>query len=161
MKFLSDNFFRRDLSSCHPLVLFSMFITVVLNVTHDLPERPSDFLLQMLRNLLKLAFESWRGDKDFKENRISVLKSLPKDVRTVRSRFGLDRQLHIFAACPNCSALYEPKFDITRGFNIYAFTYCNQRNLGGKSCLGDFHRVNGFIHPCKNIQMPNIQKNCF
>lgn len=132
--FIDKVFFRHRLSSSHPLVLLSMFITVALNVIDGLPERSSNFLLQMHKDLLKLAIHSQNEDRGFVEERTSILKNLPRDMRTVRSRFGIDPEIQIFAACPKCCSLFEPKFDVTRGINVYPVAYCNQRNMDGSEC---------------------------
>ena len=73
-----------------------MFTAVVLNVVANVTRSPCNFILRMMKQVLRLAFHD------------SSWNDIPQDIRTAREKFGLDPVTITFATCPACSSLYAP-----------------------------------------------------
>ncbi|KIK00170.1 hypothetical protein K443DRAFT_100884, partial [Laccaria amethystina LaAM-08-1] len=92
----TDRHFDHPLQHLKPITLVVMFTAVVLNVVANVTRLPCNFVLRMMKQLLRLTLDD------------SSWNDIPQDIRTAREKFDLDPVTTTFATCPACSSLYAP-----------------------------------------------------
>jgi hypothetical protein len=98
------------------LSLICIFLAAVLHVLHGVPRRLCNFVLQALQLVLTISlgeshpFGEWYGR--------TVVNQIPKDIRTVLERIGIDPVLKPFVCCTKCSCLYPLDDDPDEDTNV-------------------------------------------
>lgn len=85
-----------------------MFTTVFASLVFGLSRAASDVLLRLLK---VLVYSTLRRNKSVGDARF-LTNAIPKDSRTIRSKFHLGGDTTIFAVCPKCHATYKPNYEI-------------------------------------------------
>lgn len=101
------NHFNHPLSRLNPLLLLAMFTALILNVLGGVTRRSCNFVLRMLKVIIGCAIHQEGGPSVAERE---FLARLPIDIRSIRRAFDLDPVVTVFAACPACSATYEPSY---------------------------------------------------
>ncbi|KAH7905296.1 hypothetical protein BJ138DRAFT_972811, partial [Hygrophoropsis aurantiaca] len=96
-------YFRRRLDGMDPAVIGCYFLVIVLSVICGLSREHCNFVLAVLRSIICCFADEGRtltvGE--------GLLKTLPKDSRTLFNHFDLDPRCRSFVCCPDCFALYD------------------------------------------------------
>lgn len=89
----------------HPIAQIVLFISMFSALVFSLSRSSSDMLLQLLSRLVGTVLGMTASD----ESAMQLMADIPKDSRTVRSRYQLDGGTVVYAVCPKCHFLYRPR----------------------------------------------------
>lgn len=98
-------YFEHPLKRSNPLLLVAIFLALVLQVLGGVTREVCNLTLKILKGFTEIALTR---DGKLSEIDRAILDKFPSDIRTVRNLFDLDASVTVWAACPTCSATYEP-----------------------------------------------------
>ncbi|EGF98185.1 uncharacterized protein MELLADRAFT_69491 [Melampsora larici-populina 98AG31] len=102
------------LESANPVLIYPLLITAALYLFEHISISTASWLLGALRGLIQLVrlISLGRFQPEDPEDLLFfdqlTLEELPRDIRTIISKFQLDPKLMVFNCCPTCFALYHP-----------------------------------------------------
>ncbi|KLO04216.1 hypothetical protein SCHPADRAFT_947876 [Schizopora paradoxa] len=84
-----------------------MLLVVVLSVLGNLTNPFANSTLRVLVHFIPMV-KRGSTDEPVDSATDTLVKSIPKDIRTVKKRLKLNPVVHTFAVCPQCSKVYRP-----------------------------------------------------
>ncbi|KIJ10609.1 hypothetical protein PAXINDRAFT_45471, partial [Paxillus involutus ATCC 200175] len=102
----TDRHFRHRLHNANLIVLLSMFVALILNVFGHVTRPWCNTTLALLNILLKRAFHN--DTHSTTTPTVQPDNVIPRDIRTVRTKFELEPITKIYATCIRCCCTYAP-----------------------------------------------------
>jgi len=154
----SDLFYGHEKLPREPFLVAALFFVVVLHLLVGVSQTRANFTLLSLIAIISGALSY---GKIAPSDHAGILKQLPRDIRTVVTRFEIEPDIIPYASCPKCSATYHPDFttDVpypnrcnfrgTPGDEICGATLVKPRQTSEEKVLGDESELSGPGQPIK------------
>jgi hypothetical protein len=142
----------------------TVLLGTICHVVAGLSKEICEFIINTATLLVKLAMATGlqQGlEIGYSANQDFILRSLPTSLYTALSKFDIEGNTTLYAACPSCNFTHEPHYDSASATSSYperclnrlagphGFTVCN-------SSLLELH--NGQSRPLKPFLMPSFRE---
>jgi Transposase family tnp2 len=98
----------------------------------SISRRDGDFVISLINMILYLAFQPATGP--IAPRHANVIAQMPQSIRDAVSKFDLESQTVIYAACPKCHCTYKPRYNSGSTRPIYDNTCTNQPTPDSDPC---------------------------
>jgi len=88
-----------------------LFMVVACQVILHVPRRGCNWILDMVKIAIELAFKPAKGNMSPHQQKI--LNDFPADIRAGTNEFKLDGRSTVYAVCPSCNKNYAPTYEST------------------------------------------------
>jgi hypothetical protein len=127
-----DHHYVAPINQSEELIQVSLFLGVACTVIAGMSRRIGDFIMCLVRLILRLAFQI--GANESHPSHANILAQIPVTIETALGRFNLEGRVTTYAVCPACHYTYKPSISLDHNQPIYPRLCTNKPKPGSGEC---------------------------